>query len=47
MISYIHMEADMIKEDLIYVFKRLLEKNKITMDEYNKAVNMIIRQYKE
>lgn len=37
----------MIKEDLIYVFKRLLEKNKITMDEYNKAVNMIIRQYKE
>ncbi len=36
----------MIKEDLLYVFKRLLEKNKITIEEYKKAVNMIIHQYK-
>lgn len=43
---YIHTEGDIIKEDLLFVFKRLLEKNKITMDEYNKAVNIIIQQYK-
>lgn len=36
----------MIKEDLLFVFKRLLEKNKITMDEYNQAVNIILKQYK-
>lgn len=36
----------MIKEDLLYVFKRLLEKNKITIEEYQKAVNRIIHQYK-
>lgn len=40
------MEADIIKEDLLFVFKRLLEKNKITIDEYNKAVDIIIKQYK-
>lgn len=40
------MEGDIIKEDLLFVFKRLLEKNKITVDEYNKAVNIIIKQYK-
>lgn len=41
-----HMEGDMIKEDLLFVFKRLLEKKKITIDEYNKAVNIIIQKYK-
>ena len=40
------MEADIIEEDLLFVFKRLLEKNKITIDEYNKAVDIIIKQYK-
>lgn len=39
------MEGDIIKEDLLYVFKRLLEKNKITVEEYHKAVNIILHQY--
>lgn len=40
------MEADIIKEDLLFVFKRLFEKNKISVEEYNKAVDIIIKQFK-
>ncbi|MDE6888540.1 MAG: hypothetical protein K2P45_07855 [Eubacterium sp.] len=31
----------MIKEDLLFVFQRLFEKNKITLEEYSKAVTII------
>lgn len=40
------MEGAIIKEDLLFIFKRLLEKNKITSDEYYRAVDIIIKQYK-
>lgn len=31
-----------MKSDLLYVFKKLYEKNKITKDEYIRAINKII-----
>ena len=34
-----------IKEDLLFIFQKLLEKRKITIDEYNKAVRLILHVY--
>lgn len=38
-------EVITIKEDLLFVFKRLLEKKKITISEYQQAVKIILKQY--
>lgn len=35
----------MIKEDLLFIFKKLLEDNKITNIEHKKAVTIILKQY--
>ncbi len=35
----------MIKEDLLFIFKKLLENNKITRNEYNRAVKIVLKQY--
>ena len=34
-----------IKEDLLFIFQKLLEKRKITIDEYKKAVRLILQLY--
>ncbi len=34
-----------MKEQLLFIFKKLFENKKITAEEYNKAVSIIIRQY--
>ncbi len=34
-----------IKKDLLFIFQKLLEKRKITIDEYNKAVRLILQRY--
>lgn len=33
-----------IRLDLLYVFKKLYERNKITKDEYTKAINITIQK---
>lgn len=35
---------DDIKSDLLYIFKKLYEKNKITKDEYTRAINKAIQK---
>lgn len=38
-------KVEFIREQLLFVFKRLYDNKKITIDEYNKAVSIIIKQY--
>ena len=35
----------LIKEDLLYIFKKLLNDKKISIDEYNRATNIVLKQY--
>jgi len=42
---YMNWEALIIKEDLLYIFKKLLENDKITINEYDKAVKLVLEQY--
>ena len=34
-----------IKDELLFIFKKLYKDEKITKEEYNKAVNLILKQY--
>lgn len=38
-------EVDYIKEELLFIFKKLYEREKITLNEYNKAVDIILNQH--
>lgn len=38
-------EVDYIKEELLFIFKKLYERGKITLNEYNKAVDIILNQH--
>lgn len=33
-----------MKEELLFIFRKLYERNKITNEEYNKAVKIIINE---
>lgn len=35
----------MVKEDLLYIFKKLFESSKITINEYDKAVKIVLERY--
>ena len=42
----IHSEVQrIIKDELLFIFKELYENDKITKEEYNKAVKIILKQY--
>ena len=34
-----------VKDELLFIFRKLFERKKITLEEYNKAVKIIIKQY--
>lgn len=38
------LKDGMLKDDLLYVFQRLYEKEKLTKEEYHVAVRVILRQ---
>lgn len=38
-------EVGYIKEELLFIFKKLYEREKITLNEYNKAVGIILNQH--
>lgn len=42
---YMIWEGWAIKEDLLFIFKRLFENKKITLNEYNKAIKIVLNQY--
>ena len=48
-VAYIKNDMDeeviTIKEDLLFIFKKLFEKKKITMSEYHQAVKIVLQQY--
>ncbi len=39
------MKKDEIKEQLLFIFKKLFEREKITIEEYNRAIKIVIEKY--